>query len=223
MGNMRLQLLSALRIALLASCLMSAASADTGMIQGQVHLTAPADARMAVEKYRGKISGNVAPAPPLLAGVWLEGPELNAPANPTPVSLSQSNYQFGAFLIIVPLGTSVAFPNDDPDYHNIYSLSQAKRFDLGRYKKSETPAPVVIFDKAGFVALHCEIHDHMQAGVIVVNSPHFTTTDAKGHFTLKNIPAGSYTLHAQSDRKTVWQMPVKVQSRQTTQIAFHAK
>jgi hypothetical protein len=137
--------------------------------------------------------------------------------------LSQANYQFGVSLVVVPLGTKVAFPNKDPDYHNIYSLSSAKRFDLGRYKKSEDPAPLVHFDKVGFVALHCEIHDHMQANVVVVDSPYFTATDASGNFTLKNIPTGSYTLHAQLDRQIAWKMPVKVQARQATAIAFPAK
>lgn len=220
---MKPRALNAFGIFLLASYWLPAAAADTGMIHGRVPLPDPTTARLAVEKYRGKISGNVAPAPAVLAGVWLEGPGLKAPVNPPPLTLSQANYQFGVSLVIVPLGTKIAFPNNDPDYHNIYSLSSAKRFDLGRYKKSENPAPVVHFDKAGFVALHCEIHDHMKANVVVVDSPYFTATDASGNFTLKNIPAGSYTLCAQLNRQTVWKMPVKVQTKQTTAIAFPAK
>ncbi|WP_411846613.1 carboxypeptidase regulatory-like domain-containing protein [Roseibacillus persicicus] len=194
--------------------------ANTGSIQGQVPLPETDEAAIPVEKYRGKISGQVATAPPLVAAVWLEAPHLSAPANPPVITLPQTNYQFVRSLIVIPTGTTVLFPNNDSDYHNIYSLSRPKRFDLGRYKKSENPAPTVLFDKAGFLDLHCEIHDHMRARIRVVDSPYFGTTDAKGQFTLTNISPGTYTLHAQLDRKTTWKQTIVVQKKATTRITF---
>jgi len=176
-----------------------------------------------MEKYRGKISGKVAPRPSTIAAVWLTSPTLSAPAKPKPVILAQKNYQFSKSLIVIPKGTTVTFPNNDPDYHNIYSLSKTKRFDLGRYKAMENPAPKVLFDKLGFVALRCEIHDHMNANVIVVDSPYAITTDASGKFILKNVPPGDYTIHAQIDRKTSWKVPVQVRAKKTSKILFPAK
>lgn len=139
------------------------------------------------------------------------------------MALHQTNYQFAKSLIIISTGTTVFFPNNDPHYHNIYSLSRPKRFDLGRYKASENPASGVLFDKPSFIALRCEIHDHMNANIIVVDSPYFLTTDAKGNFTLKDIPPGRYTLHAQVDRKTAWKVPVQVRAGQMAHIEFPAR
>ncbi|MGJ8672389.1 hypothetical protein [Rubritalea sp.] len=193
---------------------------NKGQIKGIVPLpkfeatTAPA------KKYFGKISGKVDPAPAPIAGVWLESSSLSAPKTPKPIVLSQINYQFSNSLIIVPTGTYVTFPNNDPDYHNIYSLSKSKRFDLGRYKKDESPAPIIHFDKPGFIALNCEIHDHMKANIIVVNSPYYTVTNSSGAFSLKNIPQGNYTLHAQVDRNLSWKISIKVGINQITQIRF---
>lgn len=118
--------------------------------------------------------------------------------------LTQKGYQFGQSLLIVPLGATVSFPNEDPDYHTVFSLSRSKRFDLGRYKTGERPAPSVTFDRVGLITLRCYIHEHMQAYILVVDSPYFATTDEDGNFTLKGVPAGSYTLHAQLDKKTIW-------------------
>lgn len=198
-------------------------TADSGQIQGTVPLPQGGTPIVPAEKYIGKVSGKVAPTPRLLAGVWLENTTLTAPANPKRVTLTQANYQFSNSLIVIPKGTSVAFPNNDSDYHNIYSLSRAKSFDLGRYKKSENPAPVVTFDKLGFISLHCEIHDHMKANIIVVDSPYYTVSTATGAFTLKNVPPGKYILHAQFARKSTWKTPVQVRRNQTTQVQFLAK
>jgi Carboxypeptidase regulatory-like domain len=121
---------------------------------------------------------------------------------------------------VVPRCTTVEFPNNDNDYHNIYSLSRAKRFDVGRYKKSEAPPPVVTFDVAGFVRLKCEIHDHMKAAVLVVNSPWFTVTDPAGEFTLSGLPPGNYTLRAQFDEKTQWSATVTITAGKSATVNF---
>ena len=202
----------------------SSLSADnTGGIKGFVPLPKSEATTAPAQKYIGKISGKVDSAPALIAGVWLESSSLSAPKVPKPVVLSQINYQFSNSLIIVPTGASITFPNNDPDYHNIYSLSKPKRFDLGRYKKDETPAPIIHFDKPGFIALNCEIHDHMKANIIVVDSPYYTVTNPSGAFSLKNIPPGNYILHAQVDRNLSWQTPVKIDSNKIINITFPNK
>jgi len=136
--------------------------------------------RIAIEKYTGKISGEVAPKPSPVAGVWLTRKGLSVQNSP--------------------------------------SLSRANRFDLGRYKKNETPEPSQTFTKTGFIKLRCEIHEHMRAAILVVDSPYVTTTDTNGAFTLKNIPPGTYTLHAQLDKKTKWKVDITVLKKSTTQI-----
>jgi len=196
---------------------------ETGTITGTVQIPKTKKTEIPLGKYRGKISGKVAPPSPNVAAVWLEGPNLTAPSKSSRVVLAQKNYQFSEPLLVVAKGTTITFPNYDPDFHNIYSLSKPKRFDLGRYKAEEKDIPSVTFDKLGFIALRCEIHDHMKANIIVVDTPHFITTDANGKFTLKNIPPGNYTLHAQTDKKHKWKTSITVQARKTTTVKFPAK
>jgi plastocyanin len=192
----------------------------TGAVTGTVPLPPRQSGRAAVEKYTGTISGKVGAPPQPRAGVWIEGGGVTAGTTPPRVVLSQEGYQFAHSLIIVPRGTTVEFPNNDNDYHNVYSLSRPKPFDANRYKKNENPSPVVTFDKVGFVRLRCEIHDHMKSAVIVVDSPWCTVTDAAGKFSLTGIPPGNYTLRAQLDEKSQWSCPVTISSGKTTPADF---
>lgn len=214
---MRYTLLSIFTALLLAPAAVKAGP-QTGSLTGTVPIPARPAGRIAVEKYTGNISGKVSAPPPLRAGVWIEGNGITAPASPPRIALAQKNYQFAQSLLIVPRGTSVEFPNNDNDYHNIYSLSRAQNFDIGRYKKSENPAPVVLFNTAGFVRLKCEIHDHMKGAVIIVNSPFCIPTDAAGKFTLNGLPPGRFTLHAQLDESTRWTAPVTVTAGKVTTV-----
>lgn len=206
--------------AVLAALAIPAASVAAGTVTGTIPLPPRPAGRIAVEKYTGTISGKVVPPPPPCAGVWIEGPGITARAPTAKVALAQHGYQFARSLLVVSRGTTVEFPNNDNDFHNVFSLSRAKKFDAGRYKKSETPAPVVTFDKVGLVRVKCEIHDHMNAVVLVVDSPWFTVTDAAGKFTLTGVPPGSYTLRAQLDEKSQWSAPVTVSSGASANVNF---
>ena len=205
-------------LALPASAVMAAP--PTGAVTGTIPLPARPQGRIAVEKYTGTISGKVANPPPPRAGVWIEGLGVTAGNSPARVVLSQEGYQFAQSLLVLSRGTTVEFPNKDSDYHNIGSLSRTKRFDIGRYKKDETPVPTVTFDKPGLVKLKCEIHEHMNAVILVVDSPWHGVTDAAGKFTLKGIPQGSYTLRAQLDEKTQWSVPITITAGKTTSVDF---
>lgn len=205
---------AAAAILLAAACVADGQTAGT--ITGVVPLPRKPAGRIAVEKYTGSISGKVANPPARVAGVWIEGPDCKAEAAPSKVVMEQRGYQFGGSLLVVAPGTTVAFPNRDPDYHNIFSLSRTKRFDLGRYKQDEAPPPAVTFDKQGMVRLQCEIHDHMNATILVVDSRFRTLTDGNGRFSLAGVSPGTYTLHAQLDEKTRWSAPVTVAAGKTT-------
>ena len=194
------------------------AADQTGSIVGNLDFPKRVtNLRVAVEKYTGSISGQVVLPPPRVAGVWLSRDGLTAASSgASSVELTQKGYQFGQSMLVVPVGTTVAFPNEDPDYHNVFSLSRTKRFDLGRYKTGVRPTPSQIFDRPGLVILRCEIHEHMLSQILVVDSPYFTTTTPSGSFKLGGVAPGNYTLHALLDKKTTWTAQVSVKAGRVT-------
>ena len=200
----------------------AAIAAETGGVKGRVPLGG-AVVPIALDKYTGKISGKVEAPPRPVAGVWLESPDLHAPPAAKVAAVEQRGYQFSNGLLVVAVGARVAFPNLDPDYHNVFSLSKAKRFDLGRYKQDEKPAPVLTFDKPGVVRLFCEIHEHMRGTVVVVDSPYFTRTGEDGSFTLTGVAPGTYTLKAWVDEKRTWQQPITITGNRTVEVNLPAK
>jgi len=211
------------RLLLCAAFVHAAAIAgETGAVKGRVPLGG-AVVPIALEKYTGKISGKVEAPPRPVAGVWLEAPDLHAQPVAKIVAVEQRGYQFSNGLLVVAVGARVAFPNMDPDYHNVFSLSKAKRFDLGRYKPDEKPAPVVTFDKPGVVRLFCEIHEHMRGTVIVVDSPYFTRTGEDGSFALNGVAPGTYTLRAWVDEKRTWQQPITIAGNRTLEVNLPAQ
>ena len=103
-------------------------------------------------------------------------------------AMSQRNIQFDPHVLIVPIGSTVTFPNFDKVRHHVYSFSKAKKFDLKLYGKDDTRS--VLFDHAGAVALGCNIHDQMSAFILVVDTPFAVQTDVNGHATIAGVPAG---------------------------------
>jgi hypothetical protein len=108
----------------------------------------------------------------------------------------------------------------DDTYHNIFSFSPPKRFDLGRYRSDERPVPSQIFDVAGLVTLRCDIHEHMRALILVLDTPHFIITDAEGGFRLSGLPEGRYTLKAWVDSKTTREQVVELKRDSTLRVDF---
>jgi plastocyanin len=106
-----------------------------------------------------------------------------------PVEMDQRNLQFDPFVLIVPVGADVTFPNRDLVRHHVYSFSPAKAFELKLYGKDQTRS--VRFDKVGVVALGCNIHDNMVAFIKVVDTPFAAKTDAAGQVVLRGLPVGA--------------------------------
>lgn len=102
-------------------------------------------------------------------------------------------------------------------YHSVFSYSAARKFDLGRYRAGEEP-DAVVFDKPGTVSLFCEIHEHMRAQIVVVDTPYFVLTDAKGNFTLPNLPSGSHTFHVWLGPKESFEMTVELKEGATAKV-----
>ncbi|HWA59914.1 MAG TPA: methylamine utilization protein [Caulobacteraceae bacterium] len=109
-----------------------------------------------------------------------------------PYRMAQQNLQFDPFVLIVPVGAEVAFPNLDRLRHHVYSFSPAHPFELKLYGRDETR--IVRFDKAGIIALGCNIHDSMVAFIDVVDTPYAAKTDAAGEAVIHNAPAGATTV-----------------------------
>lgn len=109
-----------------------------------------------------------------------------------PLRVSQQDISFKPYVLIVPVGARVAFPNLDKVRHHVYSFSRAKKFELKLYGRDETH--MVSFDTPGTVALGCNIHDAMSAFVKVVDTPFAEKTGASGQVVLRNLPPGAATV-----------------------------
>jgi plastocyanin len=106
--------------------------------------------------------------------------------------MDQRKETFVPHVLAVMAGTIVDFPNSDHIYHNVFSLSRTKRFDLGRYAAGKSKG--VRMDRTGVVRVFCDIHSHMNAFILVFNHPFFDVTDVEGKFELPSLPAGTYTV-----------------------------
>lgn len=135
------------------------------------------------------------------------------------VRIRQEGYQFRPSVVAVQTGSKVEFPNLDDEFHNVFSYSKAKRFDLGRFRKDE-PTPEVLFNKAGVVKVYCEIHQHMRCLIVVLDTPWFTSTDSAGRFTLRNVPPGEYRLRVFQPSEKLLQSQVTVSDGKTATVNF---
>jgi plastocyanin len=106
--------------------------------------------------------------------------------------LDQRNKSFEPHVLVVPIGSVVAFPNHDPFFHNVFSLFEGKRFDLGLYEAGSTRG--VHFDKPGISYIFCNIHPEMSAVVIALDTPYYGISDPRGEVVIANVPSGKYTL-----------------------------
>jgi plastocyanin len=122
--------------------------------------------------------------------------------------MDQRNEQFVPHVLAVVTGTVVDFPNSDKTYHNVFSLSKAKRFDLGRYAVGKSKS--IRFDHPGVVRVFCDIHSHMNAFVLIFSHRFFDVTNAEGAFRLDNVPAGNYVLVAWYEGEPRASSPVTV-------------
>ena len=130
------------------------------------------------------------------AVVWLKPLQ---PVDPPPdapqktYTLLQKNRSFVPHLLVVPVGANVAFPNEDPFYHNVFSLFDGKRFDLGLYEAGSKKT--VTFSREGISYIFCNIHPEMSAVVITLATPFFAIVDQRGSAELRDVPPGDYELH----------------------------
>ena len=144
--------------------------------------------------------GDAASGKPVAAAVVTftpsSGAQISAANRAGPFTMAQKNIQFSPFVLAVPVGSTVDFPNQDRVNHHVYSFSPVQPFQFPLYGQGKKRS--LRFDHVGTVALACNIHDSMSAYIRVVDTPYYATTDQSGRVTLHDLPAGGGTL-------TVWQ------------------
>ena|ERR1700757_1221329 len=168
---------------------LAAAQAQVSTVTGRVEFAVPS-----------KKSRERQPMP--TAVVWLT--PLTDPADSTRavpsadshLRLVQKNKSFEPHLLVVPVGTAVEFPNHDPFFHNVFSLFEGRRFDLGLYEAGSTRT--VHFDRPGISYIFCNIHPEMSAVVIALSTRLYALSDSGGRISIAGVPAGCYVLHVWS-------------------------
>jgi plastocyanin len=188
-------------------------------VEGRVELPKSHSAPVMAKRYEIVTIGGVLATQPPLAVVYLDG-SFPKPKSPSAKQIAQKDLAFLPSLLPVQVGTRVEFPNLDDTYHNIFSYSPAKRFDLGRYRPEERPIPSEVFDAPGLVVLRCDIHEHMRGLLLVLDTPYFIRTDEEGRFRLSGLPSGHYTLKAWIDSKTTREKSVDLKRGATLHVDF---
>jgi plastocyanin len=147
--------------------------------------------------------------------VYLEGEFQTRPATAV---LEQKNRQFLTDTLVVPAGSTIPFPNRDPIFHNVFSLSKPKTFDLGNYPKDHTRT--VTFDKPGIVYVNCHLHPNMTAAIVIAPNQWCTKADGAGRFALADVPPGSYTIVAWHRAAGYFRQTVRVSKGHASPVEF---
>lgn len=199
-------------VIIIISALLCGIPAIAGTITGNVHAEGKAgvdagdgasDGAYASRKYKFVQKVDYASWQDFV--VYIEGPVgTNTPVVTNLISVSTKRIAqraacFSPHVLPVMAGTTVEWPNDDNIYHNVFSMSDAKQFDLGLYK-GNPPDKRVTFDKSGRVDVFCSIHENMHCVVLVLQNPYFASTDENGNYKISNVPPGTYTLKAWQER-----------------------
>lgn len=205
-------------IAVCGAWLSPGVLAQTGTVEGTVALE-PMKRPLIPAPYRTRTSDPILDPDPPRAIVYLEREDgvASAAVSENVVTISQDGYQFRPGIAAVRAGSQVSFPNLDDEFHSVFSYSQVKRFDLGRYRKDEDSPPIT-FDEPGVVKVYCEIHKHMRSLLLVLETPWFAATDPAGRFVLPDIPPGRYRIRAFLPSERTLESEVTVAADKTVRI-----
>ena len=202
-----------------------AASADrtqtgTGRVSGTVTLTTANSSRSPATAYDRRAVAPRAKALPEARNVviFFAGIAAAVEVAAMQVSIGQKDEQFAPHVVAVTTGSAVAFPNHDPFFHNVFSLSRGATFDLGRFPPGASRARV--FTQPGIVKVFCHIHSQMSAVVRVFEHPWFTTPDDQGRFAIDGVPQGEHTLVAWHERIGEQRDRVTIRPGQNTEVTF---
>jgi len=141
-----------------------------------------------------------------------------APPRTGRLVMRQEGLTFVPHVLAIPKGSTVDFPNGDSIFHNVFSLSKAVSFDLGRYPKGSSKS--VRFDRSGIVKVFCHIHSDMSGVIVVLDNPFFAVPDARGHYSIDGVPPGTYRIMAWHERARPLEQTVRVEPGQATAADF---
>lgn len=210
--------ISALCLALAA--LPAGQSFETGRVIGRVRLTTKLPRKpLASTAYpRRTVGDHEAPSLPEIRNVvvYLKDAMYRGALPARHAELRQEHETFLPHTVAITRGSSVTFPNGDPFFHNVFSLSRAANFNLGRYERGQSRARE--FTKAGTVKVYCDIHSHMSATILVFDHPYFTIPELDGSFELPAVPAGVYTIVGWHERVGERADRVRVEAGQAVSI-----
>jgi plastocyanin len=151
--------------------------------------------------------------------LYVENAVVPAGGTPSPPSaMAQEHERFVPHVLPVLAGTTVEFPNADDVFHNVFSLSSARTFDLGRYPKGR--AKSVTFDRSGTVQLFCHLHSDMSGVILVLDNPYFAVPSNAGRYAIENVPPGDYTVIGWHERIRPVVRTVRVRGGETARLDF---
>jgi plastocyanin len=149
--------------------------------------------------------------------VYVEGSFPPSPASPV-AKMEQTGRRFSPELLVIEAGSRVAFPNGDPIFHNVFSLSKPKIFDLGNYPKGDTR--VVTFSQPGIIYVNCHLHSNMTGTIVVAPNRWHTTVDRSGAFVMDDMPPGTYTVVAWHKAAGFFREAVRITPGQVGKVEF---
>lgn len=202
-------------------------SVGTAEIRGVIHITKRLTKRpvapVATAYHRG-----VAVQPPGAEGdfvvaelgrvaIYLESKQ-PLPSATVPAKLAQKDRRFVEDTVVIPAGSSISFPNLDPIFHNVFSLSRIKSFDLGNYPQNETRT--VTFPKPGIVRVYCHLHPNMSASIVVSPNRWAVKPDPDGNYRLPEVPEGEHTVVVWHKSAGFFRERVTVAAGQTVEMNF---
>jgi len=190
-----------------------------GSVRGRVSIGIPITAKRGTSTYSRSVP-TVALAPESevrhVVVYVKDAPRTAAP--PMRAEIRQRNENFVPRIVAVTVGSTVDFPNDDPIYHNVFSLSRTKTFDLGRFPQGRSRGER--FDKPGVVKVFCQIHSHMSATVMVFDHPWFAIPDEGGTFELSGVPPGMHQVTAFHERLGDTTQQISVEGGRAASVDF---
>ena len=214
-------------VVLLATAVSAAGSAfstpapQTGRLQGRVTITVPVSKAPPSAAYgaRRVETGSTDPASELTnVVVYLEDAPKPQTLQSTRARIVQENETFVPRVVAITRGSTVDFPNADPFFHDVFSLSRAGTFDLGSYPRGQTKSQQ--FRRTGLIKVYCHIHSHMSASIMVFDHPFFTIPRSDGSFGIDDVPPGTYKVSAWHERIGESTQSVRIEPGRPSEIQF---
>jgi plastocyanin len=198
---------------------MTAAPA-VGRVEGVVRLVAPTDPPIVSGAYPSRRVSRPAARASEISNVivFIKDAPRTLGLAATRARMMQQDEAFVPHVVAITRGSTVEFPNADPYFHNVFSLSRGAAFDLGRYPRGQSRS--YPFNHAGLVKVYCHLHSHMTAAIMVFDHQHFTVPEADGSFALGDVPAGEWRLSAWHERIGESQKTILVQAGRTVRVEF---